>query len=210
MVSNSCGRITYQQHDSVRRLRPSAVRFRVRSQLRPQKLRGASLLSQYRCKPPMSLYSFDPLQDPRWARFVQGHPKASVFHTPGWLRSLQRTYRFVPIAFTTSGSAEELGNAMVFCGVRSWLTGDRLVSLPFSDHCEPLVRGDDELQALCLGVEQHRAAGRWKYAEIRPAGGNLPVATPFRSADTYYLHRLDLRSSADDLWRGVYVHSLPP
>jgi len=156
----------------------------------------------------MSLYSFDPLRDPRWARFVQGHPKASIFHTAGWLRSLQRTYRFVPIAFTTSGPAEELGNALVFCGVRSWLTGDRLVSLPFSDHCDPLVRSDDELQALCLGVEQYRAAGRWKYAEVRPARPDLPVAPPFRSADSYYLHRLDLRSSADDLWRGFHVDSI--
>src|SRR5260370_19870914 len=72
----------------------------------------------------MNVYSFDPLQDPRWARFVQGHPRASVFHTSGWLRSLQRTYRFAPIAFTTSGPAEDLGHALVFCGVRSWLTGD--------------------------------------------------------------------------------------
>ena len=108
----------------------------------------------------MSLYSFDPLRDPRWARFVQGHPKASIFHTAGWLRSLQRTYRFVPIAFTTSGPAEELGNALAFCGVRSWLTGDRLVSLPFSDHCDPLVRSDDELQALCLGVEMSNSSSR--------------------------------------------------
>src|SRR2546430_11331216 len=39
------------------------------------------------------LYSLDPLEDPRWAEFVQRHPRASVFHTPGWLEALRRTDR---------------------------------------------------------------------------------------------------------------------
>jgi hypothetical protein len=156
----------------------------------------------------MSLYSFDPLQDSRWARFVQGHPKASVFHTLGWLRSLQRTYGFAPIAFTTSQPTEALRNALVVCRVRSWVTGDRLVSLPFSDHCDPLVGDADELQALSLGVERYRTGGGWKYAELRPARCQLPLDARFGKGDTYYLHRLDLRSSVDDLWRGLHADSI--
>ena len=40
---------------------------------------------------------------------------------------------------TTSPPGTDLQDALVFCKVRSWVTGRRLVSLPFSDHCEPLV-----------------------------------------------------------------------
>ena len=87
----------------------------------------------------MDIHSFDPLEDPRWTEFVGRHPKTAVFHTSGWLRALQRTYRFDPIAFTTSRLTDDLLNALVFSAVRSWLTSSRLVSLPFSDHCEPLV-----------------------------------------------------------------------
>jgi hypothetical protein len=34
---------------------------------------------------------------------------------------------------------------LVFCRVRSWLTGRRSISLPFSDHCEPLVESHEAL-----------------------------------------------------------------
>ncbi len=92
----------------------------------------------------MTVYSLDPLEDPRWAEFVQRHPRASVFHTPGWLEALRRTYGYEPVVYTTSLPRAELTNGLVFCRVRSWLTGRRLVSLPFSDHCEPLVHNSEE------------------------------------------------------------------
>jgi hypothetical protein len=84
-----------------------------------------------------SVYAINPLQDDRWHEPIVRHPSASVFHTRGWLRALQMTYGYEPIAFTTSAPSQELKNALPFCVVRSWLTGDRLMSLPFSDYCEP-------------------------------------------------------------------------
>src|SRR5580698_4409818 len=86
--------------------------------------------------------SVDPLNDPRWPSFLASHPDASIFHTREWLNAVHRTYNYKPIAFTVS-NGEELSNAVVFCRIRSWLTGNRLVSLPFSDHCQPLAAGQD-------------------------------------------------------------------
>lgn len=157
----------------------------------------------------MDVYSFDPLQDSRWTEFVGRHPKASVFHTAGWLRALQRTYHFEPIAFTTSRPIDELRNALVFCAVRSWLTGSRLVSLPFSDHCEPLVESADELRAICISVLRHRMKGRWKYVEMRPVSSVIPLEEEsFRRAQTFYLHRLDLRPDLDVLLRSFHKDSI--
>jgi len=156
----------------------------------------------------MDVYSFDPLQDSRWTEFIARHPNASVFHTSGWLRALQRTYHFAPIAFTTSRPTDELKNALVFSAVRSWLTGHRLVSLPFSDHCEPLVESPDELRALCSAVLRHRAQGRWKYVEIRPASSAIPLAESFRRSQTFYLHRLDLRPDLDTLLQSFHKDSI--
>jgi CelD/BcsL family acetyltransferase involved in cellulose biosynthesis len=152
----------------------------------------------------MTVYSLDPLRDPRWPEFVGQHPNASVFHTTGWLRALQRTYHYEPVVFTTSAPAEELRNALVFCAVRSWLTGRRLVSLPFSDHCEPLVQGSEELSALCFFVQRIWKQERWKYVEMRPASSALQPEDGFRRAKTFYLHRLDLRPSIDALLRSFH------
>ena len=156
----------------------------------------------------MPVYSFDPLQDPRWTAFVTRHPAASAFHTLGWLRSLQRTYSYAPLAFTTSAPTEDLRNALVLCRVRSWLTGHRLVSLPFSDHCDALVDGADDLSALCAAVEGFRVRGRWTYAELRPSEPATRPLEPFGSGDSYHLHRLDLRRDLDALWRGLHRDSI--
>ncbi len=86
----------------------------------------------------MQLYQIDPVRDPRWAVFLKRHPRASVFHTPGWLEALCRSYGYESIGYTSSPPGEEIRNGLVFCRVDSWLTGRRMVSLPFSDHCEPL------------------------------------------------------------------------
>ena len=152
----------------------------------------------------ISVHSFDPLRDPRWLELVGRHPNASVFHTPGWLRALQRTYHYEPVAFTTSAPTEELRNALVFCAVRSWLTGRRLVSLPFSDHCEPLVENHEELNALRLFVQRIGKQQRWKYVEMRSSNSVLQLEGGFQRAKTFYLHRLDLRPSLDVLLRSFH------
>ena len=149
----------------------------------------------------ITVQSLDPLQDPRWPEFVRRHPNASVFHTPGWLRALQCTYHYEPVAFTTSAPTEELKNALLFCAVRSWLTGSRLVCLPFSDHCEPLVESSEELNELRLFVQRIAKQQRWKYVEMRSANSALQLEGVFQRAQTFYLHRLDLRYSLDTLLR---------
>ena len=106
----------------------------------------------------MTVYTLDPLRDSRWSELVERHPHASVFHTAAWLQSLQRTYGYQPIAFTTSAPGTPLADGVVMCKVRSWLTGRRLVSLPFADHCEPLVAGD-AFNAIANHLEALRRSG---------------------------------------------------
>lgn len=157
---------------------------------------------------PSSIHTFDPLKDLRWPEFVYRHPNASVFHSRGWLSALQRTYRYEPIAFTTSTPTEELRSVVVFCAVRSWLAGNRLVSLPFSDHCEPLVQSPEEFNELLLFVQHIREQQRWKYVEMRPANSVLPLKGAFQKGETYYLHRLDLRPSLEVLLHSFHKDSV--
>jgi GNAT acetyltransferase-like protein len=154
--------------------------------------------------PQNGVYAIDPLQDARWPAFVLRHPNSSVFHTRGWLRALQMTYDYEPVAFTTSAPAADLTNALVFCVVRSWLTGNRFVALPFSDHCEPLVEHADQFKALSSHVESLRSKERWKYVEMRSANSLLDFDRGYIPTATYYLHRLDLRPSLDALRKGFH------
>jgi len=122
-------------------------------------------------------YQLDPTKDARWAELVERHPNASVFHTVGWLEALKRTYGYEPVAFTTSSPTGALNNGMVFCRVKSWLTGSRLVSLPFSDHCEPLCDSDEDLNFLVRYLQTALEREDWRYLEVRSISGNLGQAS---------------------------------
>jgi hypothetical protein len=152
----------------------------------------------------MSVFQLDPLTDRRWADLLLQHAWASVFHTPGWLEALRRTYGYKPILFTTSPAGEPLTNGVVFCGVNSWVTGNRLVSLPFSDHCEPLVDSEEQLRAI-LGSLSHPSVGRhWKYTEIRPLTRGLQGETGFADSESFCFHRLDLRPGIEQVFKGFH------
>jgi Acetyltransferase (GNAT) domain len=146
------------------------------------------------------VYEIDPLRDPRWPEFLNRHPSASVFHTRGWLETLNRTYGYRPAVLTTSGPNSELTNGVVLCRVHSWLTGRRLVSLPFSDHCEPLAANPEHLACLVAALEALAMAEGCKYVELRPTSQLAAIQSDWRASHDFCLHRLDLRPGASALF----------
>jgi hypothetical protein len=138
--------------------------------------------------------------------FVERHPKASVFHTVAWLEALHRTYGYEPVAFTTSPPTSELKNGLVFCRVNSWLTGRRLVSLPFSDHCEPLCDSAEDVNFLICYLQLELKHQGWKYLELRPITGNFAQTgegMELLPATRFFLHRLSLHPDLNELFRGL-------
>jgi hypothetical protein len=155
---------------------------------------------------PTGLYQLDPTKDPRWGELAQKHPKSSVFHTVGWLKALQSTYGYEPVAYTTSPPTSELANGIVFCRVQSWLTGHRLVSLPFSDHCEPLCEPGDELNWLICSLQNLRESQNLKYLELRPIRdtyGNSDEKSGFKPSSKFFLHNVNLEPAEEELFQSL-------
>jgi CelD/BcsL family acetyltransferase involved in cellulose biosynthesis len=148
----------------------------------------------------MPVYTFNPLEHPRWAEFGEQHPRFSVFHTTGWLEALRRTYGYEPIVYTTSPPGSILTNGIVFCRVSSWLTGRRLVSLPFADHCEPLVERPEEREEIFGALQRTFGQEKLKYIEIRPRNAELTAGSGIRKSDLFCFHSLDLRPALADLF----------
>jgi hypothetical protein len=116
----------------------------------------------------VNVYTFDPLTDGRWPTFVGEHPHASVFHNREWLEALRRTYGYAPVAYTTSPPADRLSNAIVLCEIRSWLTGRRMVSLPFADHCQPLIEHPADQTAITAHFQRAIDSGAWNTRRFAP------------------------------------------
>jgi len=156
---------------------------------------------------PKRAYCINPLEDPRWNEFVQRHPRASVFHSRPWLDALARTYGYEPIVYTTSPPSHDIENGIPFCRVDSWVTGRRLVSLPFSDHCEPLVDAEEDMNLLTAALDQRSTRDNLRYIEMRPLEPIAMFAPLCRTTVTYTFHQLDLGAGIDSLFRGFHKSS---
>ena len=155
----------------------------------------------------MTVYSLDPLEDPRWSELVAGHPRASVFHTRGWLEALERTYGYTPVAFTTCPPGTALRWAVGFCEVQSWLTGSRLVSMPFSDHCDPLTEEGEQLAIVIQHLEREKKARRWRYIELRPLAMGLAADWGFAVSEEFVFHALPLDPDCGSMFRAFHKSS---
>ncbi len=151
------------------------------------------------------VYELDPLSDTRWPALVTTHPQASVFHTCAWLSALKTTYGYRPLVLTTCPpDAARLTDGIVFSEVRSWLTGRRLVSLPFSDHCEPLMDDPKARDAVLNHARRAVEQGCYKRMEVRPHSAPGDEFRSFQLKGGAVLHRLDLTAPADQLFRSFH------
>lgn len=150
------------------------------------------------------VYQLHPLRDSRWRRFLERRQDSSVFHTGGWLQALSATYNYEPMVYTTSPPEAELTNGIVVCSVRSRFTGRRAVSLPFSDHCQPLVDDEFSLATLTNHMKNLLDREHWRYFELRPRSSDGFWESPdvhLSCTDRYVQHSVDLRPSLETLFR---------
>jgi lipid II:glycine glycyltransferase (peptidoglycan interpeptide bridge formation enzyme) len=111
------------------------------------------------------------------------------------------------VVYTSAQEHEELTNGLLFCRVKSWLTGSRLVSLPFSDHCEPLVSGLPELRELFAAPQEELKNRIWKYLELRPRTPAFAERIEEQPQE-YVLHTLDLRPALDTIYKNLHADSI--
>lgn len=178
---------------------------------RPTRSRSHAAASPVLGQKTSSAYAIDPLLDPRWDRLLAQHPRASVFHSIPWLKTLQRAYGFEPVVYTTTPPGAELRNGIVFCRVNSWITGRRLVSLPFSDHCEPLVDSAKDLESILEYLQTERRTRHFKYVELRPTTCDFEdtkSAGGFGKSSQYYLHKICLAPDEEQLIHKFHKNSV--
>ncbi|NIO21381.1 MAG: GNAT family N-acetyltransferase [Candidatus Aenigmarchaeota archaeon] len=130
----------------------------------------------------------NPNDYPGWNEMISVFPDATIFHTSNWAKVLAESYGYRPRYFC-SFKGQELTGALPVMEVKSFLTGKRGVSLPFSDFCEPLVSEHDQFQELLQKAVEYGKKAGWKYLELR--GGEKYRGTDEGFVD-YATHSLPL------------------
>jgi hypothetical protein len=118
-------------------------------------------------------------------------PGATFFHSSAWAGVLSESYGYTPMYFTGI-EGDRLRALVPLMEVKSFLTGKRGVSLPFTDSCEPILEEGIEFQALFARIIEYGQAQGWKYIELRGGKNQFPVPSsplpvpsfPFRNAQS--------------------------
>lgn len=147
----------------------------------------------------MQIQIINPLERPDWDDQLLAFENASVFHSAPWARVLAETYGYKPTYFTAveDGRVKALIPVME---VRSFLTGKRGVSLPFTDFCEPLASSGPVLKELNEAVIRHGTAAGWRSMEWR---GEAGLFRGEKSSCTFYRHELELPEAEGALAAGL-------
>lgn len=139
----------------------------------------------------------EPLNHRGWEERVLSSVNYSFFHSSNWARVLYETYGYKPLYFAMIDAGRIV--ALIPCmEIKSFLTGKRAVSLPFTDHCEPIIIGQESSEVFHSLLDKLIAYGKkaaWKSIELR-----CDVALPqqFLPSYTYQGHTVDVSRNEDE------------
>ena len=114
----------------------------------------------------MPIAIVDPWKDARWDAWVASHPRATVYHTAGWIRIVCETGRYPSLCLVHEHEGRVTG-VMPLVAVDSPLTGRRISTLPFSDACFALVDDAGAASALLAFAKTLRQDRRAAFHEMR-------------------------------------------
>lgn len=148
---------------------------------------------------PGSIVVVDPAEDRRWARLVEEH-RSSVFQTQAWHRVLAASYGF-PLRARVLLSDDGVPVAGISYAEIDDFLGPRLVSLPFSDFCDPVVSDRATWDVL---VDDLVATGR--RLDLRCLGNSIPVADDrFAVVGQAAWHGVELQRDLDEIWMSLHA-----
>lgn len=142
-----------------------------------------------RADPPSAaaLQVLNPLQMRDWDELLIPHRDASLFHTRAWAEVLHHTYGHEPYYLGRVDNGR-LAVLLPIMEVNSVITGRRGVSLPFTDECLPLGVREPAYPPLFERAIDEGRTRKWKYLELRGAGGPLQGSSSSGSFDTNGAH----------------------
>lgn len=141
----------------------------------------------------------DPVADRRWAELVARAPNAGVFHQPLWLALIRDCYRYPMTAVCLEDAAGGLVAGLPIATVRSRLTGTRLVSVPFSDVCGPVL-GAPEHEAELLAALDAERERRGLKLEVHAELPRLPGSA---ASERFYQHVVPLEGGSEAVHKRV-------
>jgi hypothetical protein len=120
-----------------------------------------------------------------WTDFIRAMPNSVIFHHPAWINLLAECYHLNPFLLLSKDAQGKIEAGIPFIETIGLFNKKKWVSLPFTDHCEPLSISNDSLTNLSNALRDLSSLG--KEIELR---WNFADEFPFPKFSQYYYHQL--------------------
>ncbi len=140
----------------------------------------------------------------RWSNLLEQETKNSFYYNQAWLDLITKLYGYSLSLLTTTNAAGHITGMLPLCFMKSPLTGRRLVSLPFSDHCPLLAVDEASANALVDQAIDLARQKRVRYMELRTGINETLAQRPELCAGNLYVRwLLPLNPDPDVVWSGL-------
>jgi CelD/BcsL family acetyltransferase involved in cellulose biosynthesis len=162
-------------------------------------------------RPAHSVQWLSPDREAEWDEFVGRHELGLVYNLSSWKRTLEDAFPHISgrfLALRENASGQIVAGLPVY-QVRSWLLGNRIVSVPFASFCNPLVSDDSQLNLLLPEVVEEYQRSRSDRLEIRMTEATRQLSHPLLSRTGHYKHNfLPLEKVPDELFASLAKTSI--
>lgn len=145
----------------------------------------------------------DPEQDPRWDKFVDEHPFGWVCHRSEWKRVIEKSFPHMKGYYWVKWDdrREKIIAGLPVYSVKSWLTGNRLISIPYATLSDPLVDNSSDLSELVEAAFVMIKQQKIKDFELRThfSSNLLRSMEGLCNSNHYVLHELKIDKGLDGL-----------
>jgi peptidoglycan/xylan/chitin deacetylase (PgdA/CDA1 family) len=144
----------------------------------------------------------DPVTDPRWDKFVESHPFGLICHLSGWKQVLEESFPHMKGHYLALLNHEDnsIRAALPVFEIKSILTGNRLVSIPFATNCDPLISSEEDVRALLDAAINLSIKLKCRSIEIRTLASG-PLVEDSRIGSVVYnkSHQLSLEADPEEI-----------
>ncbi len=133
-----------------------------------------------------------------WFQLIDEH-HSDVFHSPGWLDTLARTYGFIPRAIILIDGENKPLAGIPFIKIQD-IFSSRIVTLPFSDFCDPIVQDMDQWTSLADKLISEK-----NLVTVRCLHTNVPlVDSRFELVNRANWHGCNLTEDIENIYKKIH------
>ena len=145
------------------------------------------------------------LDDVRIISFLKTNKDATIYHHPAWLKAIQKTFGHSAFYLLLENNNKEIEGLIPFIALKSIITGRKIISLPFSTYCNPLLA--DSLVSPAVEIIRNKFSD-YSIFEIRTLKNYHDNLNNFSVVSKYCTHILQLADSLDEILNNFHPTSV--